>query len=88
MVDCEKLATCAFFKEYEKDETRRLALKGFANMYCKGDKQDACIRKKVSKRLGGPENVPANMMPNGYPMVGTDRESWPPEAVKNVMAFK
>lgn len=83
MADCEKLATCAFFKEYEKDETKKLALSGLANKFCKGDKQDVCIRKKVSKALGA-DKVPVNMMPNGFPLSGTSDEDWPDE-VKKVM---
>jgi hypothetical protein len=84
MEECEKLANCAFFKEYEKDEERKLALRGFANMYCRGDKQDICIRKKISKLLGGAEFVPVNMMPNGLPLKGTSSENWSDD-VKNIM---
>jgi hypothetical protein len=51
MTDCERLPTCAFFKEYEDDEDKRLALEGFIRIYCKGDKQDHCIRKRVGTGL-------------------------------------
>ncbi|MBN1155990.1 hypothetical protein JXA85_00095 [Candidatus Woesearchaeota archaeon] len=84
MADCEKLATCAFFKEYQEDESKKLALAGLANMYCRGDKQDVCVRKKVSKALGGPVNVPVNMMPNGQPLAGTSSDGWS-DAVKTAM---
>ncbi len=84
MADCEKLATCAFVKAYENDESRKLALKGLVNMYCKGDKQNQCIRKKVSKALGGPEHVPKNMMPTGLPLSGTSKDDWS-EEVLNAM---
>ncbi|MFA6424651.1 MAG: hypothetical protein WCW64_00530 [Phycisphaerae bacterium] len=76
MTDCEKLATCAFFKAFEADASKSMALKGFAAMYCKGDKQNTCIRKKVSKALGGPEHVPKNMMPNGQALPGTNDINW------------
>ena len=52
---------------------------GFVRAYCKGDKQDECIRKKVSKALGGPHKVPVNMMPTGMPLFGTTRKDWPDE---------
>ncbi|MBN1502992.1 hypothetical protein JW930_05600 [Candidatus Woesearchaeota archaeon] len=84
MADCENLATCAFFKEYETDEDKKMALQGFVNMYCKGDKQNECVRKKVSKALGGPQNVPVNMMPNGMPLAGTSNADWS-DAVKNAI---
>lgn len=84
MADCEKLATCAFFKEYENDPARKLALKGFVNLFCKGDMQAECIRKKISA-LGGPEKVPVNMMPNGKPLSGTSDASWP-EEVRNIIS--
>ncbi len=84
MVVCEILSKCSFFREYEKDPSKKLALGGFAFMYCKGDKQDQCIRKKVSKLLGGAEKVPVNMMPNGCPLAGTTLDNWS-EEVKNVL---
>ncbi len=37
---------------------------------------DDCVRKKVSRELGGPEFVPENMMPNGLPVIGTTRDTW------------
>lgn len=84
MADCENLAKCAFFKTYETDENRKLALTGLANLYCKGAKQDQCIRKKVSKALGGPDKVPVNMMPDGHPLSGTSSDDWS-EEVKSAM---
>jgi hypothetical protein len=82
MGDCEKLSACAFFKEYSNNSELSLALKGFANMYCKGDKQEVCIRKKVSKLLGGADKVPVNMMPNGFPIRGTDDSNWSDDVKK------
>ena len=76
MPECERLGTCAFFKEYEKDESKKLALKGMVQIYCKGDKMESCVRMKVSQILGGPANVPINMMPNGQPLSGTDMNGW------------
>jgi len=76
-MDCEKLNTCAFFKLYEERESNKLAISGFVRMYCKGNMQNDCLRKKVSKALGGPEKVPVNMMPNSIPLPGTDSSEWP-----------
>jgi hypothetical protein len=77
MTDCENLGTCAFFKAYTNDENLKLALQGFVSLYCKGGKQGQCVRKKVSKALGGPQHVPVNMMPNGLPLAGTTSADWP-----------
>lgn len=83
-MDCENLNDCAFFQEYERDDSKKLALAGFIRMYCKGEKQDDCIRKKVSKALGGKEKVPANMMPTGTPMTGSNTSDWAQE-VKDLL---
>ena len=85
MTDCPNLATCSFFRKYEQDESIQLALQGFVSKYCKGDKQSLCVRKKVSMALGGPDKVPANMMPNGSPLSGTTSDGWSDD-VKNVLS--
>lgn len=82
MKECERLANCAFFSEYEKDENRKLALKGMVQIYCRGDKMDGCMRLKVSKTLGGPQHVPVNMMPNGKPLSGTDMNGWSEDVLR------
>ena len=82
-MECDKLETCAFFAKYESDPSRQLALKGFVQMYCKGGKQEQCIRKKVTAALGR-ENVPVNMMPNGFPLSGTPDQDWS-ESVKKIV---
>ena len=65
-----------FFKQYENMEDKKFALQGFVLKFCKGDKQDECIRKKVSKAVGGPSKVPVNMMPNGMALSGTSKSDW------------
>jgi len=80
MAGCELLQSCAFFKEYEKDDSRKLALGGMIRLYCQGENQSACVRKKVRQKLG-PEQIPVNMMPNGAPLTGTSDSDWP-EQVK------
>ena len=80
---CENLENCNFFKMYQNDKSMELALKGFIFMFCKGRKQNDCIRKKISKILGGPQFVPPNMLPNGAAMAGTLHIEWS----KNVKAI-
>jgi hypothetical protein len=85
-MDCEKLEECMFFKTPLASRERELAFLGFVRMYCKGDLKEKCVRRLVSRRLGGPEKVLKNMMPNGMPLVGTDDSDWSPEVkalVKN-----
>ena len=85
MVECQNLEKCNFFQVYQGEESR--ALKGFVSIYCKGERQEICKRKIVSKELGGPEFVPANMMPNGLPLVGTNDSDWSSE-VKEILRSK
>ena len=73
--ECQNLEKCNFFQVYQYEKKR--ILKGFISLYCKGEYQDKCLRKKVSKALGGPKFVPSNMMPNGLPLVGTNDLDWP-----------
>ena len=46
MGDCVNLEKCEFFKQYQKDEDKKYALIGFVRSYCRGDKQEQCVRKK------------------------------------------
>jgi hypothetical protein len=84
MTDCEKLSTCEFMKVYSNEESRKLALAGFVRTFCKGPDQNGCLRKKVSKELGGSDRVPKNMMPTGRPLSGTTDEKWS-EDVKRII---
>ena len=70
--------TSLFFKTYLNEPQRAAALKGFVAMYCTGTKKSECTRKKIAKALGG-DKVPVNMMPNGMPLSGTNRNAWPKE---------
>lgn len=78
--DCANTDRCSFFIRYGKDEDKSLAIAGFLRKYCRGPHQEDCLRKVVSAALGGPEHVPANMLPNGLPMTGTSTDDWPEEA--------
>lgn len=79
--DCENLAKCQFFKYSESSNSKRLALKGFVNMYCRGSRQDTCTRKRVCAIMGAPEHVPDNMMPNGMAISGTSNAKWSGDVV-------
>ena len=79
MGDCANLEKYEFFRQYQANEDKKYALMGFVRAYCRGDKQDQCVRKKVSKALGGPQKVPVNMMPTGLPLFGTDKKDWSEE---------
>ena len=79
MKHCESLENCALYRKYKSYENKKYALMGFVRAYCKGDKQAECIRKKVSKALGGSNKVPVNMMPSGLPVFGTLKDDWPDE---------
>jgi hypothetical protein len=76
---CESLENCPLFRRYRRDENKKYALIAFIKAYCKGEKQAECVRKKVSKALGGPNKVPTNMMPSGLPVFGTLKDNWPDE---------
>ena len=80
-MECEQLLECVFFKEYDKDEDKKVAMTGFKRMYCQGEKPLQCARKKVSTVLGGVHKVPVNMMPSGGPVSGTDTSNWTQEVL-------
>ncbi len=81
MNECQNLENCNFFKMFENDQSKHLALKGFVFMFCKGRKQNECVRKKISQILGGSQFVPPNMLPNGFPMAGTKKFNWSAEVL-------
>ena len=61
MSDCANLSGCGFVKKY--GETKSLAVKGFVNLYCKGEKQTECKRKEYKQKTG---QAPLDeMMPSG-----------------------
>ncbi len=61
MNDCANLAGCGFVKKY--GESKSLAVKGFVNLYCKGEKQNECKRKEHKQKTG--QAPPDEMMPSG-----------------------
>ncbi len=79
MKHCDNLENCPLFRKYKNCENKNYALTGFIRAYCKDDKYVDCVRRKLSKALGGPERIPANMMPSGLPVFGTFRDDWSAE---------
>jgi DNA recombination-dependent growth factor C len=79
MKQCDRLETCPLFRKYKNAENKNYALTGFIHVYCKGDKHAECVRKKLSKALGGVDKIPANMMPSGMPVFGTLTDNWSAE---------
>lgn len=77
---CPNVPVCTFFKAYGNDQRYERELSGFFLLYCLGDRQGRCLRKDAGRRLGAPEKVPANMLPNGLPVSGTDDSEWSEEA--------
>jgi hypothetical protein len=88
MADCPNIPVCSFFLEYGDTSGLKAAVSGFVRIYCKGDLQDKCVRKAVSKALGGPHMVPPNVLPNGYPVTGTNDSAWSPHVKEIVRAHK
>ena len=79
MGHCELLENCLLFRKYRRDENKNYALVAFIRVYCKGNKHDECVRKRLIKALGGSDEVPINMMPSGLPVFGTIKDDWPEE---------
>lgn len=88
IMDCENIATCNFFKHFEENLERQMVLRGFIRIYCKGDRQDKCMRKQISKRFGGGQFVPSNMMPNGFPLPTTNNLEWSDDVKSAIIELK
>lgn len=66
MADCEMLPKCAFFNKHARENP--LVCEGLARLYCRGNLQDDCERKRVRMATGQPP--PDDMLPNGLKFVG------------------
>lgn len=73
------MTNCNLFSTYEKKGEDKQKLRTLATRYCRGRDQLKCVRRRISKKLGGPENLPRNMMPDGKPWPGTTSDNWPDE---------
>jgi hypothetical protein len=78
MEECKNLHRCSFFTIRPENDAQELALAGFQRIYCRGSKREQCMRLIVGSQLG-PEYIPMNMMPNGFPLNGTDDSDWSEE---------
>lgn len=79
MVQCSGFETCKFVDSIQ-DKENDYASAGFITMYCKGSKQKNCVRAKLKKMFGA-SAVPPNMMPNGSPVLHTNRDGWSYESL-------
>lgn len=79
---CDNISNCHFFTNFEKNLGKRRTLKGFVNLYCKGRRQDKCVRKMVCNHFGNTLYVPKNMMPNGWALNGTTNHDWDQEIIE------
>lgn len=79
MNDCPNLAACPFVK-YCEEHDATMSVKGFITMYCRGERQEECIRKQLCDKFGR-QVVPVQMMPNGYPRPGSKRDDWSEQAL-------
>lgn len=59
--ECPNLPMCGFFKKY--CNSNKAACMGFVALYCRGEKQEACERKRYRREHNAPP--PDEMMPNG-----------------------
>lgn len=62
-MECKSLPNCGFFKKHADNKKKELACKGFVAMYCRGEKQEECRRRKYKEEKGCPP--PDDMLPNG-----------------------
>lgn len=73
-MSCERAEKCGFLA-YCEETGKKSAAKGFATMFCEGDKSEDCKRLKVCHELGA-DKVPKNMLPTGMPISGTTKDGW------------
>ena len=60
-MDCANLDKCGFIQKY--GSSKAMAVNGFVLLYCKGEKQAECLRKKFKEQKGvAPSD---DMLPNG-----------------------
>jgi hypothetical protein len=91
MSDCEKLESCAFFSKFKSrscdSDFADLAIKGLVKLYCKGFKQDKCVRKLMSNELGSGK-VPTNLMLCGLALTNTTDDAWSEEVISFIQQNK
>ncbi|MDD4126126.1 MAG: hypothetical protein PHV39_00370 [Methanomicrobium sp.] len=88
MSRCVNYEQCPFLKKYETEFEKSEALKHRILIYCDGNLEEKCIRKKISKTLGGSIYIPVNMMPDGNPVPGTKNSEWSAEVLSLLEKYK
>lgn len=78
--ECPNLAGCSFVNCCS-EMRKSTSANGFIKTFCKGEQMQECVRKKIASKFGK-EFVPENMMPNGFPIPGTDKSKWSKEALE------
>lgn len=61
METCPKLEDCGFMEKWK--DTNYLAIMGFINIYCQGDKQKECVRRDYFTKHN--EKPSDDLMPSG-----------------------
>ncbi|MFW5991551.1 MAG: hypothetical protein ACOCQX_04960, partial [Candidatus Nanoarchaeia archaeon] len=74
---CPEFQRCNFLKENVAKDSMKMAVEGFKQKYCKGN-YEKCKRYAIGKKIGH-DKLPANMMPNGLPITGTNDDDWSDE---------
>ena len=84
--DCVNLEKCPFVKYCEENDAG-MSVRGFIHMYCRGDRQDQCIRKNLCDAFGRAV-VPVDMMPNGLPLPGHKKDGWSEQALNHKVLLR
>ncbi|MFW6014097.1 MAG: hypothetical protein ACOCQG_02890 [Candidatus Nanoarchaeia archaeon] len=74
---CPNFDNCVFLKANEKKEDLHTAMKGIEQKYC-NQHYEECKIYKLSQEMDM-NKIPANLMPKGVPLLGTDESNWPQE---------
>lgn len=77
MEECCRFEACPLIKYCKQsNKCSSVSIKGVINLYCRGEKQYHCVRKKLLD-IYGAEAVPVDMLPNGFPIPGAKTDQWP-----------
>lgn len=81
MKECDRIGICPLIEHCsENASTVSVSVDGMIRLYCRGSKQQHCIRKQLIMKYGE-SSVPDDMMPNGFPLPGANRQKWSKEAI-------
>lgn len=81
MKECARINRCPLIEHCSQNKSSvSVSVDGMIRLYCRGTKQMHCIRKQLIEKFGE-TSVPHDMMPNGFPLPGANREKWSKEAI-------